>query len=151
MPNELMIDRVIAAPRDAVWRAWTEHLDEWFCPAPWRVAESEVEWRAGGIFRTVMEGPAGERVDEGAGVILEIVPGERIVFTDALTPDWRPRGPFMVATIELADAGEGTRYTATCRHWTEEACAQHEAMGFHAGWGAAADQLERVAQRIAAQ
>ena len=44
-----------------------------------------------------------------------------------------------------------TRYTATARHWTADAKAQHEAMGFEAGWGASADQLVEVARQIAAE
>lgn len=148
--HELSIERLLDAPLDAVWRAWTEHLAEWFCPRPWTAELIEQDLRPGGRSALVMRGPDGEEhpIDS---VVLEVVPRERIVTTDAFTAGWRPQGPSMVRIDRFADAGDGrTRYTATARHWTAEARARHEAMGFAAGWNASADQLEEVAKRIAA-
>jgi uncharacterized protein YndB with AHSA1/START domain len=145
--TELKITRVIDAPVDAVWRAWVEHGSEWFCPKPWR-AEIEVqELRAGGRSKLTMYGPDGE-VMPHEGVFLEVVPGRRIVSTDAFTGDWQPSGPFMVRIDEFADEAGKTRYTAIARHWTKEAADQHAAMGFESGWGASADQLADIARRI---
>ncbi|WP_375397814.1 SRPBCC family protein [uncultured Sphingomonas sp.] len=146
--HELSITRLIDAPVAAVWRAWTGHLSEWFCPKPWRAELIEQELKAGGRSVIVMHGPAGEE-NRLEGVVLEVVPQRRIVTTDALTADWMPQGPFMVRVDEFADEDGRTRYTATARHWTAEAKAQHEAMGFEAGWGISADQLEAVAKRLA--
>lgn len=148
--HELSIQRRLAARPAAVWCAWTEHLTEWFTPAPWKTVEAEIDLRPGGRFRTVMEGPDGQRVDEGAGVFLEVVPERRIVFTDAFAPGWVPRAPFMVAIIELSPDGDGTLYRATVRHWDAEARARHEEMGFEAGWSKATGQLEAVAVRLSA-
>lgn len=147
--NELRIERLIEAPVDAVWQAWTEHGAEWFCPRPWRAEIVEQDLRAGGRSVIVMRGPAGEE-NRMEGVYLEVVPGRRIVSTDALTADWQPQDPFMVRIDEFAPEGEGTRYTAIARHWTAEARDSHASMGFEAGWGAAADQLQEVARRLAA-
>ena len=144
----LSIERRMAAPPAAVWRAWAEHLTEWFAPAPWKTVEADLDLRAGGRFHAAMEGPDGERADGGAGVFLEVVPERRIVFTDALGPDWIPRKPFMVVIIELAPAGDGTLYRATVRHWDAESKKQHEEMGFEPGWNQVADQLEAVAVRL---
>ena len=152
MSNEgypLSIERRMAAPPEAVWRAWTEHLSEWFAPAPWNTVEAELDLRPGGRFRAVMEGPDGERADQGAGVFLEIVPERRIVFTDALGPGWMPRTPFMVAIIELVPDGDGTLYRATVRHWDAGSRKRHEEMGFEPGWSQAARQLETVSVRLA--
>jgi uncharacterized protein YndB with AHSA1/START domain len=146
--HELSITRLIDAPREAVWRAWTEHGGEWFCPKPWRAEVEVQELHAGGRSKLTMYGPDGE-VMPMEGVYLEAVPMTRIVSTDAFTAGWLPSGPFMVRIDEFADEGAGTRYTATARHWTAEARAQHEAMGFEAGWGASADQLAEVARRLA--
>ena len=146
--HELRITRLIDAPRAAVWRAWTDHLAEWWCPAPWTVEIVEQDARPGGRSAVIMHGPEGEFMPQ-EGVFLEIVPMERIVFTDAFTKGWIPAGPFIVGFMEFADEAGKTRYSAGARHWTEEACAQHEAMGFTDGWSKVAEQLEVVARRIA--
>lgn len=149
MPDfDLTIERHIAAPPEAVYRAWTEHTSEWFTPPPWKTAEVELELRAGGKFRSRMLGPDGEDMDH-TGVFLEVIPNQRIVSTDAFAPGWQPQGPFMVAITEFIADGDGTLYRATARHWTAEARDQHQAMGFEQGWGTAAEQLEAVARRIA--
>lgn len=147
-PYELKITRLIDAPRAAVWRAWTDHLAEWWCPRPWTVEIVEQDRRAGGRSAMIMRGPDGEEMPQ-EGVFLEIVPLERVVFTDAFRVGWHPQGPFIVGFMEFADEGGRTRYTAGARHWTAEAMQQHEEMGFLQGWSAVAAQLEEVARRIA--
>ena len=146
--HELSTTRLIDAPRDAVWRGFAERLGDWWAPRPWRVEVVEQDLRAGGRFATTMHGPDGE-VSPGEGVFLEVVPGERVVFTDAFGFEWVPQKPFMVGTLIFADEGTGTRYTGIARHWDAESAARHEAMGFHEGWGAVAAQLEEVAREIA--
>lgn len=146
--HDLTITRLIDAPREAVWRAYTDHLAEWWCPRPWSVELLEQDMRPGGRSAMIMRGPDGEESPQD-GVYLEIVPLERIVFTDAFSAGWRPQGPFIVGIMDFADEGTGTRYTATARHWSADAKAQHEAMGFVEGWGKVAEQLEEVAKRIA--
>ena len=146
----LRLDRLLAAPRAAIWRCWTEPalIRRWFCPAPWRVTEASVDLRPGGRNAMVMEGPNGER-HPTEGVYLEVVANERLVFTDAFVDAWTPSGAaFMVGAIALADAPGGTRYLATVTHWSVEATKRHEAMGFHEGWGVCADQLEALARTI---
>ncbi len=64
-------------------------------------------------------------------MILEVVPNERIVFTNVFAAGWVPQTPFMVGTF--APGGSGTRYRACARHWDEAAVKQHEAMGFASG------------------
>lgn len=96
-----------------------------------------------------MRGPDGEE-SASAGCWLEIVEPERLVWTDALLPGFRPAAsPFMTAEIHLAPEGAGLRYTAIARHATVEARKQHEEMGFHEGWGQALDQLVAVAKALA--
>lgn len=147
MTHNLSIIRLIDAPRAAVWRAFTDHLTEWWCPRPWTTEIVEFDLRAGGRSAMIMRGPSGEE-SAMEGVFLEVVPAERVVFTDAFTAGWNPQGPFMVGSFEFTDEGGATRYTAIARHWTAEAMQQHEAMGFAEGWGTVADQLGEVARRI---
>ena len=147
----LTLERRLDAPPSKIWRCWTEPalLEQWFCPKPWYVTHARIDARPGGEFSSVMHGPGGEEF-EATGVFLEIEPGRRLVTTDAFLPGWIPsRRAFLVTEILLEDAGDGTtRYTARARHWDEEARREHEAMGFHEGWGKAADQLEALARSI---
>ena len=149
--RELVLNRLIDAKRHSVFRCWTEAdlLKRWFAPAPYVVAEAHLDSRASGANNITMRGPDGQEIPSH-GVYLELVQDERIVFTDAFAGDWEPRdgSPFMIATITLSDEGEKTRYVARVRHWTEEAKQQHEAMGFHVGWGICADQLETLAKTL---
>ena len=135
--------RDIDVPIADVWRAWTEPdvLKKWFCPRPWKVVECEIDLRPGGKFRTVMEGPNGEKND-GTGCFLQVEPERLLVFTDALGPGYRPLGSgFMTASVSLQPTATGTLYTARALHKDAEGKTQHEAMGFQQGWGTALDQL----------
>lgn len=147
---ELKIERLIDAPPALVWRAWTEHLAEWFCPLPWRAEVIAYELRPGGRTALVMKGPNGEEMPS-EGVVLAAEPGRRLVTTDALTADWQPQAPFLVRIDEFVEKGGRTRYTAIARHWTREAQQQHAHMGFEAGWNAATDQLVAVVARLKAE
>jgi uncharacterized protein YndB with AHSA1/START domain len=140
---DLVLERVVDVPRELVWAAWTkpEHLRKWFTPAPWTVADCEINLRPGGTFRTVMRSPEGKEFPN-IGCYLEVVPNERLVWTDALLPGYRPaENPFLTAIITLEPQGKGTRYTAMAIHRDEAARKKHEEMGFHQGWGTALDQL----------
>lgn len=149
--HELVLDRLLAAPRPAIWRAWTqpELLCRWFAPLPWTTPAAEIDLRPGGAFNVTMRSPDGEEFPN-EGVILDVEPERRLVSTDAYRAGWRPsEKPFMTLVLTLEDEGNGTRYTARVRHWNAEDRARHEAMGFHDGWGQCADQLEAVAREIA--
>jgi uncharacterized protein YndB with AHSA1/START domain len=143
--HELSVERLIDAPPEVVWRVWTERTEEWFCPKPWRVEILSQELRAGGKSAMIMHGPEGEQMPM-EGVYLEVVPGQRIVSTDAFKQGWVPQGPFMVAVTEFIEEGGKTRYRAAARHWTAEAKQQHKQMGFHDGWGKVAEQLAELAE-----
>ncbi len=76
------------------------------------------------------------------GCYLDVVPKERLIFTDTLLPGYRPSpNPFFTAVLQLAANGSGTRYTATAIHGDEEARKKHEDMGFHDGWGTVVTQM----------
>ena len=146
---ELSVTRLIDAPVDAVWKCYTDHLEEWWCPLPWTTELLEFDLRAGGRSAMIMRGPGGEEHQQ-EGVFLEVVPLKRIVFTDAYKAGWVPHAPFMTGFFEFDAQGDKTLYTGKARHWTEEAYRQHEAMGFVDGWGKVAEQLEEVAKRVVA-
>lgn len=140
---DLVLERVVDVPRELVWKAWTtpEHLLPWFCPRPWTTIDCEIDLRPGGIFRTVMRSPEGQEFPN-VGCYLEVVPNERLIWTDALLPGYRPSPePFMTAVLTLEPSGAGTRYVATAIHRDEAGRKKHEEMGFHEGWGTVIDQL----------
>lgn len=150
---DLSFTRVVDVPRQLIWRAWTEPelLKPWFCPLPWKTIDCEIDLRPGGIFRTTMQSPEGQEFP-GTGCYLEVTPQEKLVWTNALLPGYRPSfipekcgtddaGFMFTAMIELADHAQGTRYTATVIHADEAGCKRHAAMGFESGWGTALDQL----------
>ncbi len=148
--RELVISRIIAAPRAQVFAAWTSHLPEWWGPHGMTTPVCEMDLRPGGVFRTVMRAPDGTEYPT-RGAFLEVVPDERIVFTDAFDAGWLPHPNVFftcIATFE-ALAGERTRFTARALHWTVANREKHEKMGFHQGWGESLDRLAACATRLA--
>lgn len=140
---DLVLEREIDVPPALVWKVWTqpEHLKHWFVPKPWSVTDCEIDLRPGGIFRTTMRSPEGQEFPN-LGCYLEIVPQQRLVFTDALLPGFRPaEKPFFTAILSLTPQGSGTRYTAIAIHGTEAGRKQHEEMGFEHGWGTVVTQM----------
>jgi uncharacterized protein YndB with AHSA1/START domain len=144
---DLVLERVVDVPRELVWKAWTqpEHIKKWFTPVPWKTVDCEIDLRPGGIFRTVMQSPEGQEFPN-IGCYLEIVENEKLVWTNAMLPGFRPVGPnsndfLMTAIITLEPHGNGTKYTAKALHSNEADSQKHEAMGFYDGWGTVLDQL----------
>jgi uncharacterized protein YndB with AHSA1/START domain len=126
-----------------------EHLKPWFVPKPHRVTDCTLDVRVGGACDTTFE--VDGQIMENRGVYLEVVPEERLVFTDTYTVGWKPAPePFMTAIVTFADLGGGrTRYTAVVRHRSPASRKSHEDMGFHDGWGTMATQLEAYARGLA--
>ena len=100
---------------------------------------------------TVFAGPDGERL-ENVGCFLEVLPEERLVFTDAFAADFMPRAePFVTCVVDLSEESGGrTKMVWGARHATAEARQKHLDMGFDEGWNAAAAQLDTLAQALAA-
>ena len=149
--QDLIISRLLRAPRGKLWQAWSDPalLKEWWCPKPWTTEVRAFDMRPGGAFYTVMRGPDGS-ISDNPGCFLEVVPQARIVSTSLLTAGWRPATPWlaMTAIISMADEGAGTRYTATVMHPDQATRARHEAMGFFQGWNLCIDQLDAFAQQL---
>ncbi len=144
--RELVLVRLIDAPPEKLFRAWTEPdlLMRWFTPRPWTVSSAKLDVRPGGSQLIVMRSPEGEEFPN-RGVYLDVVKNERLVFTDAYAEAWEPSDKaFMTATITFENAGGKTRYTARVTHWSAADRKSHEEMGFHQGWSAATDQLESL-------
>jgi uncharacterized protein YndB with AHSA1/START domain len=148
--RELTLTRLIDAPREKLYRAWTDPtlLQQWFAPLPYTTPVAELDVRPGGSAFIVMRGPDGKDLPNH-GVYLEVVPNQRLVSTDAYTKAWEPsEKPFMTLILTFEDEGGKTRYTARVHHWTAADCEAHEKMGFHQGWGICADQLTALVTKI---
>lgn len=150
---DLVLERIVDLPRELIWAAWTQPklIKHWFTPAPWKTVDCTIDLRPGGTFHTVMRSPEGQDFPN-AGCFLEIIENERLVWTNVLDPGFRPANPsatevaecgllLFTAVISLEPHADGTRYTALVMHPDETTRKKHEDMGFHAGWGAALDQL----------
>lgn len=141
---DLVLERRAPVSPELVWKAWTkpEHLRQWFAPRPWTITECELDLRPGGHIKFVMRSPEGQ-LFPNVGCYLEVVPNQRLVWTDALLPGYRPSAePFFTAAVLLEPDGKGgTNYTAIALHRDEESRKKHEGMGFHEGWGQVYDQM----------
>jgi uncharacterized protein YndB with AHSA1/START domain len=157
---DLVLERILDAPRELVWKAYTdpEHLKQWFAPKPYQITECELDLRPGGIFRIRMTGPDGFDTGHGnASCVLEVKEREMFVWTSALGPGYRPAQLAaegcesfpMTALITLADAAGGkTLYRAVALHGNAADRDAHEKMGFQEGWGTTANQLEELARSL---
>jgi uncharacterized protein YndB with AHSA1/START domain len=148
---DLVLERIVDVPPALVWGAWTQpdQLKQWFTPVPWQTVDCEIDLRPGGIFRTVMRSPEGQEFPN-AGCYLEVVENEKLVWTGALAPGYRPRDSsdfVFTAVITFEPHGDGTKYTAIAIHKDETGKQQHEKMGFHDGWGKALDQLVALVKK----
>jgi len=158
---DLAIEREVDVSPALLWRAWTtaEYLKQWFAPRPWTVDHCEIDLRPGGRFHVVMRSPDKKESSDVECCYLEIVSQERLVWTNALLPGYRPAEeppvsmlgsavPWFTAIISMQASGAGTKYRAIAKHRDEAGRRNHEEMGFQDGWGAATDQLIEVARRL---
>jgi uncharacterized protein YndB with AHSA1/START domain len=135
----LIIERVFNAPRELVFKCWTEpeHLARWMGPKGFSSTILACELREGGNYRTHMRGPDGEEHWEH-GVFREIVPPERIVRTFCWTDaDGRPTRPETLLTVTFADLDGRTRLTLRQAVFESvTACDEHRR-----GWSSSLDKL----------
>ena len=139
---ELVITRVIDAPRRRVFAMWTEreHLMHWWGPEGFTLPGCEIDLRPGGTYRFHMRERDG--TDHWLqGVYLEVVVPERIVcsfrWTDAAG---KPAGPETLLTVTFAELAEKT--ALTLRHTgfeTTAACDEH-----HHGWSGSLERLANL-------
>jgi len=111
-PNEIVMSRVFHAPRDLVWRAWTEpqHVARWWGPRGFRSETKQMDFRVGGVWQHVMVGPDGVRYPNKS-IFKDIVPQERVVYSHGGGREDGPGATFTATwTFEVVDAAR-TRLT----------------------------------------
>ncbi len=86
--QDIVITRIFDAPREQVWKAWTEpeHLKRWWGPKNFTAPVSEIDLRVGGKYLNAMRSPEGQEFFS-TGVYHEIDPPEKLVFTDSFADE----------------------------------------------------------------
>jgi len=154
--SDFVISRVYDAPRDLVWKCFTdpEHMKHWWGPKGFTVIASKMDLRPGGTYHYGMKAPDGSPM-WGRFVYREIVPPEKLVFIDSfsdeqgglsrhpMAPTW-PIEMLSVFTFEELPGGK-TRFTV---RWSPYNATEEEQKTFDAGhdsmnqgWGGTMDQL----------
>jgi len=147
---DLSLQRVIGAPREAVWRAWADpsRLKQWWVPAPTVARVDRLELRPGGAFVTRMSDDGDVFVAHMDALFIVVDDHERLVFTNAIDSEWRPANPTVAMTAEITfgEHPDGTDYRVVVRHGDPAARARHEELGFMDGWGSVTEQLAALAE-----
>jgi uncharacterized protein YndB with AHSA1/START domain len=146
---DLVITRVIKAPRAAVWRAWSDpnSFAQWWVPAPAQCKVVAMALRPGGAFVTQISENGGDFMPHLNGCFLAVETAERIVFTTCLLSGWRPaEEPFITAIIRFAEHPLGTEYVAHVMHKSNADRNSHEELGFYDGWGTVIEQLAKLVE-----
>jgi uncharacterized protein YndB with AHSA1/START domain len=156
MSGDFVISRTFDAPRDLVWKAFTDpqHMKQWWGPKGFTVFASKMDLRVGGVYHYGMTSPDGQAV-WGKFVYREIVPQDRLVFITSfsdenggitrhpMSPSW-PRESLSTFTFENAGTGK-TKFTV---RWSPYTATEEERRTFEAGrdsmnqgWGGTLDRL----------
>ena len=136
--NELVITRTFDAPRELVFKAWTEpeRIKQWLAPRGFKIPVAEGELRPGGKWRQSMVAPDGMQLWLG-GVYKEIIPPERLVFTHAWDDPTGKPGPETTCTVILTERGGKTEMQFRQGPFpTADSKAQH-----NDGWSQCFDRL----------
>ena len=140
--REVVITRVFDAPRELVFRAWTDSkiMKEWYGPKVFTNTVCELDVRVGGAWHIVMRGPDGVEYP-GRGVYREIVKPERLVFTSEATDKDGKVILAGLATVTFAEEGGKTKLTLRVRATAMVDYAIPYLGGMEAGWSQSLDGL----------
>jgi uncharacterized protein YndB with AHSA1/START domain len=139
--RELVLVRVLDAPRKLVFKAWTDAkaLAQWWGPKGFTNPQCEADARPGGKWRIVMRGPDGAEYPHG-GEYIEVTPPSKIVMTNALEGDIHPFGP-SVWTITFEETDGKTTLTTRVLCETQKDRDAMDGMGWRGGYGMSLDKL----------
>lgn len=143
---ELVIMRVFNAPRDLVWKAWTDptHAVQWWGPIEYPAAHLEMDVRPGGVWRGLLRSPGDGSELSHKGVFREVTPPERLVFTFSWDEEGE-RGLETLITITFVDQGDKT--LMTFRQIPFQSAEERD--GHRYGWGSAFDRFDDTLSALA--
>ena len=154
--KEFVISRTFDAPRDTMWKVWTEreHMMQWFGPKGFTMRRATLDFRVGGVFHYCLVGPDGLQM-WGKFTYREIVAPQRLVWVNAFSDEkgglgrhpMAPEWPQQMLTVVTFDEAAG-RTTVTVRWTTLDATPaeqkvfdeNHDSMRM--GWTGTFEQLE---------
>jgi len=142
------LTRVYDAPRDLVWRAWTDpkHMAQWFGPRGFTSSVPELDVRVGGNLRIVMHGPDGNDYPM-KGVSREVVPPERLVFSNIAVDNDGNHLLEGETTVILEAQGAKTKLTLRTYAKGLVPMATQMLAGMEAGWSQSLDKMEELVAR----
>ena len=145
MSHTVRLQRVVPAPPEAVFEAWTdpEVLKQWFGPGEFTIPQATLDLRAGGEYEIVMQPPGGDPMPL-IGKFRSIDPPHRLEFTWSWSRVWA-QAPESVVVVELEDADGGTRVTITQGEFDSDEVAAPYAMGWEGGIEKLVRHFERAA------
>jgi uncharacterized protein YndB with AHSA1/START domain len=140
--RELTLTRIFDAPRELVFRAWTDPamLREWWGPRMFSAPVCEVDPRAGGEIKIVMRGPDGME-HTMKGIFREIVKPERIVFVNNAYDSSGTQHLEGLTTILFADEGGKTKLTLYTIATGLTDLSEMMLAGMNEGWSQTIDRL----------
>ena len=145
--REVVITRIFDAPRELVFKAWTDpkQMARWWGPKGFTNPVCELDVRVGGVWRIVMRSPDGMEYPCG-GVYCEVVEPERLVFTNIATD--KDGNPVLdgLTTVTFAEHGGKTKLTLQTRAAAVVDYAAAYLEGMEAGW---TQSLERLGELLA--
>jgi uncharacterized protein YndB with AHSA1/START domain len=145
--RELVVKRVVDAPRRLVWDAWTrpEHLQNWMLgPEGCSMPVCEMDLRPGGAWNFVWRRTDGTGMGMH-GTYREVMPPERLVHTESWGPDW----PETINTLALSEDGGRTTITQTVLYPSKEARDAALQTGMKDGMNRTYERLDEYLQTIA--
>jgi uncharacterized protein YndB with AHSA1/START domain len=144
--RQIIFTRVFNAPRELVFKAWTEpqHLMKWWGPKEWPLVVCNIDLRPGGVWHYCMKNAAGDEA-WGKGIYREISVPERLVYADVFsdaegnTLEGMPQG---VMTVEFAERDGKTTTTITALYNSKEERDTILQMGMTEGMTESLNQLD---------
>jgi uncharacterized protein YndB with AHSA1/START domain len=147
MDNELTIKRIFDAPRELVFKAWTDPalVTRWWGPSYFTIPACEIDARLGGKLYIVMHGPVGTQFDIDMpirGIYQEFDPPSRLVFnTDALFDDNGNAQLRTLCTVSFTEVGEKTEMTLHLILKSSNPASDAAWAGAEIGWNQSLDKL----------
>jgi uncharacterized protein YndB with AHSA1/START domain len=142
--REIAMARTFNAPRELVFKAWTtpDLLKRWlYGPEDWRLMDCEIDLKVGGAIRWVWRHQDGESM-ELRGVYREIIPPDKLVFTEIFDDNWT--GGETLVTITFVESGGKTTVTQSILYVSKAARDGALKSGMEEGMAVGYDRLEKL-------